>query len=121
VKRLLLDQSAPRGLKTVLTGYDISTAREMGWAEISNGDLLAAAEAAGFAILVTADQSIPFQNNLSGRRIAIISLTTNHWDTVRPVTDRVQQACDAARNSGYVVVEFPTPPRRRRPRPGPAP
>ena len=121
MKRLLLDQSAPRGLKTVLTGYDISTAREMGWAKISNGELLAAAEAAGFAILVTADQNIRFQQNMTGRQISVVSINSNHWDTIRAAPERVQAACDAADHAAYVVVQFPRPARRRRPYPRPAP
>jgi len=89
----------------------------MGWASISNGELLAAAEAEGFAILLTSDQNIPFQNNLEGRRIAVISITTNHWDTIRQTPERVQDACDGAGEGTYVTVQFPRSPKRRRPYP----
>jgi hypothetical protein len=67
-RRLLLYENAPVGLKTILTGYDVETAPDMGWAGISNGSLLDAAEAAGFAIMITADRSIRSQQNMTGEK-----------------------------------------------------
>jgi hypothetical protein len=99
LSRILLNQSAPKGLRQLLTGHDVKTAYEMGWDKIANGKLLAAAEAAGFAIIVSADQSIWRQQNMAGRKIALIVTTTNHWDTIKAT----------------IVVPFPKPPRRRRP------
>jgi hypothetical protein len=53
LSRILLDQSAPKGLRHLLTGHDVQTAYEMGWDKIANGKLLTAAEAAGFTIIVS--------------------------------------------------------------------
>ena len=50
----------------------------MGWHQIGNGELLTIAEAAGFEIVITADQNIRYQQNLSGRRLSLVVLSTNH-------------------------------------------
>lgn len=118
MRRILLDQNAPLGLRQILTGYDVKTAYEMGWAAIANGQLLSAAESAGFAIMVTSDQNIGHQLNLSGRRIALVVLATNHWLTVRSRAAAVRKACNESGEGAYTVVPFPRPPRRR-PRPAP--
>ena len=115
MRRILLDQNAPFGLRQVLTGHDVRTAYEMGWDALANGILLAAAEQAGFDIMVTSDQNIGHQQNLTGRRIALVVLTTNHWLTVRSAADAVLAACLAAGPGTYSVVNLPLPPRRRKP------
>jgi predicted nuclease of predicted toxin-antitoxin system len=71
--RVLLDECAPRQLKTFLTthGYDCDTVQEMGWSGISNGELLTLAEAS-FDVLVTIDKGIQHQQNVTGRKIAIV-------------------------------------------------
>ena len=83
MSRTLLDHSVPRGLRAFLTGFDVKHAFEMGWYELKNGDLLAAAEHAGFAIVITADKNIRYQQSRAGRRIAIVQLSTNHWPLER--------------------------------------
>jgi hypothetical protein len=83
IRRLLLDESVPAGLKRILSIFDVKTAPDMGWAGISNGRLLALAEDAGFDIMVTSDSNIGFQNQLARRRIALVVATTNHCDTIR--------------------------------------
>ncbi len=115
MRRILLDQNAPLGLRQILTAYDVKTAYDMGWDMIANGRLLSAAEAAGFAVMVTSDQNIAHQQNLNGRRIALVVLTTNHWLTVKGNASAVLEACDKAGEGTYTVVQFPLPPRRRRP------
>jgi len=74
--KILLDESVPRLLKLRLPQLDISTVQEMGWAGVRNGDLLRRAEAR-FEVFVTADQNLPYQQNLSGRKLAILVLPSN--------------------------------------------
>ena len=112
---MLLDQSAPLGIRRLLTAFEVRTAYEMGWDRLANGRLLEAAEAGGFDILVSADQSIWHQQNLTGRKIALVVLGTNHWDTIRAAPSGVLAACAGAGEGAYIVVPFPKPPRRRRP------
>lgn len=121
MRRLLLDKSVPAGLKQILTGFEVKTAPEMGWAGITNGRLLDLAEQNGFDIMVTSDTNIRFQNRLIGRRMALVVATTNHWDTIRANPADLVAACDRAVRGHYVVVRFPRPPRRRRPPPSLAP
>ena len=94
--RVLLDQNASRGLRNQFPGHDVSSARQRGWAELENGELIAAAEAAGFDVLITADQNIRYQQNLSGRRLALVVLDTNHWDVIR---GRIALIRDAVNNA----------------------
>jgi hypothetical protein len=79
--------------------------------------LLTAAEEAGFSILFSADQNIWHQNRMAGRKIALVVLGTNHWDTIKRDTRLVIETCDGAGEGAYVVVPFPKLPRRRRPFP----
>jgi alkanesulfonate monooxygenase SsuD/methylene tetrahydromethanopterin reductase-like flavin-dependent oxidoreductase (luciferase family) len=53
---ILFDHSNPAPLSSFLTGHTVTTARDRGWDRLSNGDLLTAADAAGFDVLLTADQ-----------------------------------------------------------------
>jgi hypothetical protein len=117
---LLLDESVPAGLRGILTAFEVRTAPDMGWAGISNGRLLDLAEQTGFEIMVTADSNLRAQQRLIGRKIALVVLTTNHWDTIKSDPSGVVSACKRAGEGNYTVVPFPKPPRRRRQFPAPA-
>ena len=69
--RILLDEDTPRPVRRILTGHDVRTLPEMGWARYSNGQLLDEAEKGGFEALITGDRSLPYQQNLTGRNIAV--------------------------------------------------
>ncbi len=73
--KILIDECAPRALSRYLAGHghECRTVQEAGWSGKENGDLLALAEAA-FDVLVTLDTSLQYQQNLAGRRIAILVL-----------------------------------------------
>jgi len=98
----------------MLTGHDVRTAYEMGWDTLTNGKLLDAVQAAGFDIFVTSDQRLKSQQNLAGRKIAVVALGSNHWDTIKADPARVIAACAGAGEGAYIVVPYPKPPRRRR-------
>lgn len=70
--RVLIDECIDERLRNHLPGHDCQTARYAGLAGLNNGDLLTAAENARFDVFLTVDQSIEYQQNLVGRRIAII-------------------------------------------------
>jgi len=72
--RLLLDNCVDRRLSRMLTGHEVVHARELGWADLQNGRLLAATEAAGFEALITVDRGIRFQQNLTKRSILLVTL-----------------------------------------------
>src|SRR6478735_2288486 len=75
--RVLFDQNIPRSLRQFLPGHDIHTAAEMGWSALSNGLILDAAEAAGFHVMITADRNMQHQQNMTGRRIAVLIVSNN--------------------------------------------
>ncbi len=73
---VLFDHSTPAPLASHLTGHSVTEARDRGWDTLSNGELLAEAERAGFDVLLTADRNMRYQQNLSGRKIALVVLST---------------------------------------------
>jgi hypothetical protein len=86
--RILLDQNAPLGLRRALRQYEVTHADELGWGRLRNGDLIRAAEEAGFVIMITCDRNVRYQQNLEGRRIILIELSGGGWPTIRNHVDR---------------------------------
>jgi hypothetical protein len=72
--RVLLDEQLPRPLAREFVGHDVSTVRQQGWAGVKNGELLRRVADRGFEVLLTADQSLPFQQNLTGARLGVVVL-----------------------------------------------
>jgi predicted nuclease of predicted toxin-antitoxin system len=72
--RLLIDECVDQRLRRLFAAHDCQTAAFAGLAGLKNGRLLDAAEAAGFEVLITVDQNIPDQQNLSGRTISLLIL-----------------------------------------------
>ena len=70
--RILIDECMDEQLRNSIAGHDCRTARYAGLAGLTNGELLKAAEEAKFDILLTVDQGIEYQQNLAGRKIAIV-------------------------------------------------
>ncbi len=105
--RILLDQNLPLGLRQFLNPHTVMTADEEGWSEFLNGDLLRVAEEHGFDLLLTADQSLSYQQNLMGRRLAIGVLTTNHWPSVRSSAGAIAAAVDTCRVGDFFIVKVP--------------
>jgi len=89
--KILFDQGTPAPLRHALPGHAVSTAYEMGWASLTNGDLLDAAER-GFDVLVTTDQNLPYQQNLTGRRLAVLILPTTSWPMLKERVRDVESA-----------------------------
>jgi hypothetical protein len=105
---VLFDHSVPAPLVPYLTGHSVTEARNRGWDTLSNGDLLAEAERAGFDVFVTADKNIRYQQNLSGRKIAVVVLSTPQWPVVRLHVDKIVAAVNAAAPGSYVEVQITT-------------
>jgi hypothetical protein len=103
---ILLDNNVPRGLAAALTSHTVSEARERGWATLKNGDLLTAAEEAGFEVLVTSDKSIRYQQNLMGRKIALVVLSQGRWELVRRKLAEIAAAVRTAAPGSYAEVEI---------------
>ena len=115
--RLLFDQNTPLPLKRLLPEHNISTAHDMGWSELTNGDLLATAEAAGFAALVTLDKRMRYQQNLTGRRIGIVVLPEQSRAVLEAGIAEIRAAIEQAGQGAYVEFTLPRPVLNRRPPP----
>lgn len=72
--RLLLDECVPKRLRRQFVPHSCEAATEAGFSGIPNGELLVAAEKAGFDVLITVDRGISRQNNFVGRKISLITL-----------------------------------------------
>jgi hypothetical protein len=105
--RVLFDQGTPVPLRRHLAGHDVTTAYERGWSRLRNGELLDAAEREGFAVFVTTDRNLRYQQHLDARRIAIVVLTTTSWLRIQRVIERVVRAIDEAYEPGWVEVPIP--------------
>ncbi len=103
--RVLFDQGTPVPLRRVLGGHTISTAFEEGWAQLSNGELLNAAEAA-FDVLITTDQNLRYQQNLTGRRLAILVLPTTSWPIIQTHSGEVVAAVDELQAGEFRELSF---------------
>jgi hypothetical protein len=104
---VLFDHVTPSGIAQFLPGHTVTRAKDRGWDTLTNGELLAEAELAGFHVLLSADKNMRYQQNLSGRRIALVVLSTPQWPAVRLHIERITAAVDAATPGSYTEVEIP--------------
>lgn len=92
---ILFDNGTPAPLRYALKGHIVVEAVERGWNRLSNGELLAKAEAAGFELL-------------TGRKMAFVVLGNRQWPVLRNHVEKVVAAVDAAAPGSYTEVEIPT-------------
>jgi hypothetical protein len=104
--RILLDHNTPAPLRYRLAGHQVEIAYERGWAELKNGDLLRAAEDSGFDLMITTDRGIRYQQNLAGRKLALLVLSTNDWTRIRTRTDAVRDAISDMAQGSYLEIEI---------------
>lgn len=110
--RILFDKNVPVGVRSLLRGHEVHTFVEMQWhPQLENGQLLEAGEAAGFDVMVTSDQNIVYQQNLTGRRLALVVLGSNVWPIVRNHGATIAAKVDAATPGSCTFVEMPLPPK----------
>jgi len=105
--RILFDQGVPRGLTASLRAHEVTEARKLGWEMISNGALLKLAEGAGFDLLLTTDKNVRYQQNLSGRKIALVVLGRSAWWLVRRRLNEIVAAVSNAAPGSYSEVDIP--------------
>ena len=105
---ILFDHVTPRGIARVLSGHTVTTAKERGWDTLTNGNLLAEAERAGFDVLLTADKNMRYQQNLAGRTIAVVVLGQQQWPQLRTHVQRIVEAVNAAIPGSYTEIDIPS-------------
>src|SRR5713101_7750761 len=105
--RVRFDQATPVPIRQSLKGHTVRTAREQGWSTLANGELLRVAEETGFEVLLTTDKDLAYQQNLKGRKIAIVVLGRGRWRLIKPMLPQVAAAIDVAKPGSCTVVEIP--------------
>ena len=103
--RILLDESLPVELALELFGHDVISVQKMGWSGLKNGELLAQA-AVQFDVLLTADQNLPYQQNLSVLPIAVVVITakSNRIEALRPLVSGLLAALSSIQPRTLVHV-----------------
>lgn len=105
--RVLFDNGTPRGVAAALNDHTVEEVRAHGWDTLRNGELLDAAEAAGFHVFVTTDKNLRHQQNLTGRKIAIVVLGKGRWRLIKSRLLAVAAAVSAAAPGSFAEVEIP--------------
>jgi len=105
--RVLFDNGTPRGVAAALSDHFVEEARSHGWDTLRNGELLDAAEAAGFDVFLTTDRNLRYQQNLSGRRIAVVVLGKGRWLLIKRRLSAIAAAISAAAPGTLTEVEIP--------------
>jgi hypothetical protein len=104
---ILFDHGTPAGLARALSPHTVVSAQARGWDRLSNGALLTAAEQAGFDLRVTTHRRIRYQQNLSGRRIAIVVLAgSTKWSRIRLQVQDISSAVNATSPASYTEVQI---------------
>ena len=89
--------------------HEVMTAYEKGWSVLKNGELISAAESAGFDLFVTTDQNLKYQQNLKDRKIGILVLLSTSWPRIQKKTTAIIKVIDGFRAGMYVEVEIIDP------------
>lgn len=110
--RVLFDQGVPFPISRYLTGHTVDVSADLGWDRLRNGELLIAAEQAGYDVLLTTDKNLRYQQNLKVRRIGMIVIGHAQWPTLKLHVARIVEAVDAAAPGSYAEVEIPLPPKK---------
>lgn len=105
--RVLFDHGTPAPLIPFLEGHTVTKAKEMGWERLVNGELLKAAEEAGFEVLLTTDKNMSSQQNLKTRTIAIVVLGNSQWRIVQRSVRRIAASVNAATPGSCAEVDIP--------------
>jgi predicted nuclease of predicted toxin-antitoxin system len=111
--KVLLDENLDHRLRRSLGAHDVFTTSFMGWAGLKNGKLLAAAESDSFDVLLTGDQSLYQEQNLSGRRLAVVAMSSVEWQIIQPYLQTITNAIDSAVPGSCSAVDCGTFSRKR--------
>ena len=104
--KILLDECVPWPMHKFLAGHECSTAQQYGWGGIKNGDLLRRAEGE-FDLFITSDQNIRYQQNLAGRQIAVLELSTNDLRRILAAELLIQSAIETIQPREFRRLEIP--------------
>ena len=103
--KIILDENLPKALKRYLSAYEVTTVQEQGWAGVKNGELIARIDEV-YDVFITSDKNLKYQQNLTGRRIAIIELPTNRLKLLETITDKILVEVESVSLGMYVQVSL---------------
>lgn len=103
--KVLLDENLDHALRVLLKRHEVVTAAFMGWAGLSNGELLQVAEENGIEVLLTGDQTLNREQNLAGRRLAVVALSAIQLPIIKNSLPAIVAAIDKATPGSFQVVE----------------
>jgi hypothetical protein len=106
--KVLLDENLDHRLRENLGSHQVFTASYKGWNGLRNGKLIEAAENDGIDVLLTGDRSLRHEQNLSGRRLAIVTLSSVEWHIVKTHLPKIVTAIDNALPGSFQAVECGT-------------
>ena len=101
---ILFDQGTPVPLRRHLVTHRVDTAFEREWSTLSNGKLLEVAEQEGYALLMTTDQNMRYQQHLANRQLAIIVLLSTSWPRIQRRIEAIQAAVERVVAGGYEEI-----------------
>ncbi len=104
--RILLDECVPWPMHKLLSGHSCSTVQDQGWGGIKNGDLLQRAEG-NFDLFITSDQNIRYQQNLAGRRISILELSTSDISRIQAASALIEDAVEKIQPNEFKQLTIP--------------
>jgi len=103
---ILFDQGTPVPLRRHLLGHTVATTYEQRWSTVANGQLLTRAEQAGYDVLITTDQNLRYQQNLSTRQIAILVLRSTSWPRIQTRLDAIRAALERVGVGTYEEIDI---------------
>jgi hypothetical protein len=103
---ILLDECTPRVVKKRLPKLNIQTVQEMGWSGLKNGALLAAAEGQ-FDVFVTTDKNLRYQQNLQGRKLAVLLLPSNQVPIVERLIADIEANLMTIQAGDFIALPLP--------------
>jgi hypothetical protein len=106
--KVLLDENLDHGLRTLLGQHDVVTVTYMGWTGLKNGELLRIAEGNGIGVLLTGDQTLAYEQNLTGRRLAIVALSAIQLPLIKKNLPKIIAAIDNAAPGSFQTVDCGT-------------
>lgn len=104
--KVLLDECTPRLVKRGIAADLVKTVQEMGWQGVKNGKLLRRAESE-FDVSITTDKRLKYEQDLTGRALAIIVLPSNQLPVVKAIIPQLQKVLDSAKPGDFVEVPLP--------------
>ena len=103
--KLIFDENVPLPLRQFFSGHVVTSVQAEGWAGVENGAIIDRVDGR-FDVLILADKNLRYQQNLVGRRVALVELPTNRWPVLKLMAGRIVAAVVASSPGDYIVLDF---------------